>query len=66
MKNDANNKQTYGLPIKLRARDISKHFNVGLSTVWLYAKQQKLRAVNVSSRCTVFDRDEVLEFFNGK
>lgn len=61
-----NNLKTYGLPIKLRARDIQMHFGIGLSTVWHYAKQKKLNGVKISSRCTVFDRDEVLEFFNGK
>lgn len=61
-----NKKNTYGLPIKLRARDIQKYFGIGLSTVWYYAKQKKLNGVKISSRCTVFDRDEVLEFFNGK
>lgn len=56
----------YGLPYKLKARNIAKHFNIGLSTVWLYAKQNKLKATKISKGCTVFDTKQVVEFFNGK
>lgn len=57
---------TYELPLKLKAKDIAKHFNIGLSTVWLYSKQGKLNAVKLSKGCTVFDTKQVVEFFNGK
>jgi predicted DNA-binding transcriptional regulator AlpA len=63
MKNDLN---SYGLPVKLRAKDIKKHFSVSLSTIWHYVRQNKLNAKKISPRITVFDRDEVLELFNGK
>ncbi len=54
------------LPMKLKAKDVSKNFNIGLSTVWLYAKQNKLKATKISKGCTLFDTKEVVEFFNGK
>lgn len=53
------------LPKKLRAKQIAEQFGVGLSTVWLYSKQGKLTPIQVSSRVTVFDTDEVLTLFGG-
>lgn len=50
----------------LRAKDVSKYFSVGLSTVWLYRKQGKLIGIKVTDGCTVFDTKQVEEFFNGK
>jgi len=52
------------LPKKLRAKQIAEEFGVGLSTVWLYSKQGKLTPINVSSRVTVFDTQEVLNLFS--
>lgn len=54
------------LPKKLRAKQIAKEFSVGLSTVWLYAKEGKLTPIKVTSRVTVFDTQEVLALFNGE
>ena len=54
------------LPMKLKAKDISTNFNIGLSTVWLYARQNKLKATKISKGCTLFDTNVVVEFFNGK
>lgn len=54
------------LPKKLRAKKIAEEFGIGLSTVWLYAKQGKLTPIKVSSRVTVFDTQEVLDLFGGE
>jgi predicted DNA-binding transcriptional regulator AlpA len=51
---------------KLRAKQIAELFGIGLSTVWLYAKEGKLTPIKVSSRVTVFDTAEVLALFNGE
>ncbi|KAB7884910.1 DNA-binding protein [Poseidonibacter ostreae] len=51
---------------KLRAKTIAYRYEVGLSTVWLYAKQGKLTPIKISKRVTLFDIDEVSAFFNGK
>lgn len=51
------------LPKKLRAKKIADEFGIGLSTVWLYAKEGKLTPIKVSSRVTVFNTDEVLQLF---
>lgn len=52
------------LPKKLRAKQVAEEFGIGLSTVWLYAKQGRLTPINVSSRVTVFDTQEVLNLFS--
>ncbi len=43
----------------LRAKEVAQYLGVGLSTVWFYAKQGKLKAKKISQRVTVFDIDEV-------
>ena len=53
------------LPKKLRAKQVAENFGIGLSTVWLYAKEGKLTPINISPRVTVFDTAEVLKLFNG-
>lgn len=52
------------LPKKLRAKQVAKEFGIGLSTVWLYAKQGKLKPIVVTQRVTVFDTAEVLALFS--
>jgi len=44
---------------KYRAKELAEYLGVGLSTIWLYAKQGKITPQRVSSRVTVFDIDEV-------
>lgn len=51
------------LPKKLRAKQIADEFGIGLSTVWLYAKEGKLTPTKVSKRVTVFDTAEILKLF---
>jgi len=53
------------LPKRLRAKRIASEFGIGLSTVWLYAKEGKLTPIHVSPRVTVFDAQEVLALFSG-
>ena len=52
-----------GLPQRLRAIQIAEEFGIGLSTVWLFAKQGKLTPIKISSRITVFETSEVMELF---
>lgn len=54
------------LPKRLRAKRIASEFGIGLSTVWLYAKEGKLTPIKVSERVTVFDTDEVIKLFGGE
>ena len=38
---------------------MAEHFKIGLSTVWLYVKQEKIKSIKISKRVTLFDIDSV-------
>ena len=42
-----------------RAKGLAKYLGIGLSTVWLYAKQGKITPKKLSPRVTVFEVAEV-------
>lgn len=42
-----------------RASEAAEFLAIGLSTVWLYAKQGKLTPKKLSPRVTVFDIDDL-------
>ena len=42
-----------------RAKEVANYMGIGLSTVWLYAKQGKLTPKKVSARVTLFSKDEI-------
>lgn len=42
-----------------RAKELAKYLGVGLSTVWLYAKQGKIKPIKISSGVTVFKIEDV-------
>ena len=54
------------IPQNLRAREASKYLGIGLSTLWLYSKQGKLKPIKVSQRVTIFKRIELDEFINNQ
>jgi len=43
----------------LRAKETAEYLSVGLSTVWLYAKQGRLTPKHISKRVTVFSIEEI-------
>ncbi|MDC0932696.1 DNA-binding protein [Arcobacteraceae bacterium] len=47
-----------------RAKELKELLGVGLSTVWLYAKQRKITPIKLSERVTVFSIDEINKVFN--
>lgn len=47
-----------------RAKEAAKYLGVGLSTVWLYAKQGKLNPIKLSERVTIFKKDDLDRFIN--
>jgi len=47
----------------LRAKDIADELSIGLSTVWLYAKQRKITPIKLGERITVFSIDEINKVF---
>jgi len=51
-------------PQNLRAKEASKYLGIGLSTLWLYARQGKLKPIKLSPRVTIFKRSSLDEFVN--
>jgi predicted DNA-binding transcriptional regulator AlpA len=49
----------------LRAKPMAKYLNIGLSTVWLFAKQGKLTPKKLSERVTLFSVEEADKLING-
>lgn len=45
---------------KYRAKELAEYLGIGLSTVWKWAKDGKIKAHNISRGITVFDINEVL------
>lgn len=52
------------IPKYLRAKAMASYLNIGLSTVWLYAKQGKLTPKKLSDRVTLFSVDEADKLIN--
>ncbi len=48
----------------LRAKEVALYLGIGLSTVWLYAKQGKLTPKKLSQRVTVFSINDVDKLFD--
>lgn len=48
-----------------RAKEAAKYIGVGLSTIWLYAKQGKIKAYKLSDRVTIFKKEDLDNFING-
>ncbi|WP_418187060.1 helix-turn-helix transcriptional regulator [Aliarcobacter lanthieri] len=44
-----------------RAKELAEYLGIGLSTVWLYAKQGKINPKKISNGVTVFDINEVIK-----
>jgi len=48
----------------LRAKEMAKYLNIGLSTIWLYAKQGKLHPKKLSAKVTLFSVEEANKLIN--
>ena len=48
----------------LRASEVKSYLGIGLSTVWLYAKEGKLTPKKISARVTVFSIEEIDNLIN--
>ena len=47
-----------------RPKDAAKFLGVGLSTVWLYVKQGKLKTIKLSDRVTIISKESLDNFIN--
>ncbi len=45
---------------KYRAKELAEYLGIGLSTVWKWVKEEKIKAHKISAGVTVFDIEEVL------
>jgi len=50
----------------MRAKEVAEYLGIGLSTVWLYAKQGKLNPIRLSNRVTIFKKSELDSFIDGQ
>jgi predicted DNA-binding transcriptional regulator AlpA len=46
----------------LRDKQAAEYLGVGTSTIWLYTKQKKLKAIKLSERVTVWAKSELSAF----
>ena len=53
--NNFNNMQTAKFK---RAKDLAIHLGVGLSTIWKWAKDGKIKPIKLSERVTVFNVED--------
>lgn len=49
-----------------RPREAAKILAIGLSTVWLYIKQGKLKSYKLSDRVTVIKHSDLQAFIDGR
>jgi len=49
--------------VTLRAKEVSKRYGIGLSTVWYLAREEKITSIQVTPRVTVFSVKELDKFF---
>jgi len=47
---------------QLRAKEVATYLSIGLSTVWLFAKQGKLKPIKLSARTTIFKKSDIDAF----
>lgn len=48
----------------MRAKEASKYLACGISTLWLWVSQSKIKAYKLSDRVTIFKRSELDAFIN--
>lgn len=52
--------------INLRPSEASHYLGVGLSTLWYYVKQGKIKSIKLSPRVTIFKKEELDNFIAQK
>jgi len=48
----------------VRVKEAAQYLSIGVSTVWLYAKQKKLHPIKLSDRVTVFSKEDLDAFID--
>ena len=52
--------------INLRPKEAHKYLGIGLSTLWLYVKQKKVKPIKLSDRVTIFRKNDLDDFINSR
>lgn len=47
-----------------RAKEAAEYLGVSPSTIWLYAREGKLTAIKLSTRVTIFKKEDLDRFIN--
>ena len=63
MINDTDNKVPHEVE-NMKAKEAHKYLGIGLSTLWSFVKQEKIKAYKLSDRVTIFKRAELEAFIN--
>lgn len=50
----------------LRDWECAEYLSIGVSTVWLYSRQGKIKAIKLSDRVTVWAKDDLDEFIQSR
>jgi len=48
----------------MRAKEAHKYLGIGLSTLWSFVAQKKVKAYKISDRVTIFKKSELDAFIN--
>jgi predicted DNA-binding transcriptional regulator AlpA len=51
-------------PKYLRPKELAEYLGIGLSTVWLYSKQGKIKRIKMSQKVTLFNVEETEKALN--
>lgn len=46
----------------LRVKQVAQYLGVGISTVWLFSKQNKIKSIKLSDRVTVWAKSDLDSF----
>ena len=49
----------------MRAKEAHKYLGIGLSTLWMWVRQNKIKAYKLSDRVTIFKKRELDAFVDG-
>ena len=49
-----------------RPKEVAEKLGIGLSTFWLYVKQEKISVIKLSDRVTVVSEDEISRFISDR
>lgn len=58
-------KETLETIENMRAKEAHKYLGVGLSTLWSFVAQKRIKAYKISDRVTIFKKSELDAFING-